>query len=258
MGGSGYVCSGAVADDGDTTGKASIVLTAAHCVNDQTEADGSGWARNWIFIPDFDTKSNLSTSDCASVETVYGCWTAQALVAHEGFTTAGGFSTEATQYDFAFAVVGAGGKGGGQQLDDVVGGYRLSFDLDSKARLSAFGYPAAGRYSGNDLTYCSGSPVTDPYNGVSGARDNWGLACKMTGGSSGGPWLITETTSDAVDSTLNASGNGGTLGSLNSYGYFGVRYMFGPVLDANAKAVYEVAKAGPTAGATGGIGVPKA
>ncbi len=244
MGRSGYVCSGAVADDGNTGGATSIVLTAAHCVNDQTKADGSGWAQNWIFIPDFDTKSNLSTSDCTSADTVYGCWTAQALVAHEGFTRAGGFTTQATQHDFAFAVVGAGGHGGAQ-LDAVVGGYPLSFDLQPSARLSAFGYPAAGKYSGNDLTYCSGSLITDPYNQVAGADDPWGLACKMTGGSSGGPWLVTETKGDSNDGTLNAVGDGGTLASLNSYGYSGVRYMFGPVLNSKAQALYAVAKAGP-------------
>ncbi len=249
MGGSGYVCSGAVADDGNTSGATSIVLTAAHCVNDQTKADGSGWADKWIFIPDFDTEPNLSTSSCASADTVYGCWSAQALVAPGAFTTAGGFTTEATQHDFAFAVVGAGGKTGEtpKQLDAVVGGgYTLTTSVTEGDRLSAFGYPAAGKYSGNDLTYCSGTIRTDPYNGISGADDNWGMSCKMTGGSSGGPWLATETSADGSGAMLGATGAGGTLASLNSYGYSGVKYMFGPVFNQDTLEVLATAKSGPS------------
>ena len=65
----------------------------------------------------------------------------------------------------------------------------------------------------------------------------------MTGGSSGGPWLVSQTTNDADTATLDASGNGGSIGSLNSYGYSGVRYMFGPVFDAKAKAVWDASSA---------------
>ncbi len=52
-------------------------------------------------------------------------------------------------------------------------------------KLYAFGYPAAGRYKGKDLTYCAGNIFTDQYND----DQTWGMACNMTGGSSGGPWL---------------------------------------------------------------------
>ena len=105
MGGQGYVCSGtAIAND--RAGYA-IVLTAGHCVYDETNGGGqlSGFATNWEFIPQFDSSPTFT---CAS--TAYGCWTAQALVANSGFTNAGGFTTAATHYDWGFAVVGTGGR----------------------------------------------------------------------------------------------------------------------------------------------------
>jgi hypothetical protein len=49
----------------------------------------------------------------------------------------------------------------------------------------------------------------------------------MTGGSSGGPWL------------RNASaGWGATLVSDNSYGYSGVKNMYGPIFNAETAATY--------------------
>jgi hypothetical protein len=45
------------------------------------------------------------------------------------------------------------------------------------------------------------------------------MACNMTGGSSGGPGRA-----DTTDPATNE----GRVGSLNSYGYSGLTYMFGP------------------------------
>jgi len=71
------------------------------------------------------------------------------------------------------------------------------------------------------------------------------MACKMTGGSSGGPWIRTEATTDDRETTLGADGKGGEISSLNSYGYTGVSFMFGPVFDDEAGDVYAKAKKGP-------------
>jgi hypothetical protein len=169
------------------------------------------------------------------------------LVAHSGFTTQSTYSTTATRHDFAFAVVGDGGKQElkSRSLDENVGAYELALTVGASQRLSAFGYPAAGKYNGLDLIYCSGSLIRDPYNAYTDNTDDpWGMSCGMTGGSSGGPWLVSETTdNDGSDATLNASGDGGSLGSLNSYGYPRVRYMFGPVFDYKTKAVWDAASA---------------
>jgi hypothetical protein len=235
MGGGNWVCSGSVVSDHRSG--ASIVLTAGHCAYDET-ADGAinGFATNWVFIPEYDTNPTLACQN-----TRYGCWTADALVVHQGFATAGGFNTQATLHDFAFAVVGPGGKSGTAQLDATVGSFPITFSGNFLGqKLYAFGYPAAGKYHGNDLVYCAGNVFTDEFNG----DDTWGMACGMTGGSSGGPWL----------SSFNENTGSGTVSSLNSYGYSGVKNMYGPKFNANTADVFDAAD--DPGGATGNTIVP--
>jgi len=222
MGGGDWQCSGSVANDANRSGY-SLVLTAGHCAVDETTGE---FATNWVFIPAWDAKPATFSTACSASK--YGCWTAQALVVHRGFATAGGFNTQATQYDWAFAVVGPGGSNGTTQLDTRVTPFALANfgQIGAGTKMSAFGFPAAGKYHGNDLTWCSGSIFTDAGN----ANLTWGMACDMTGGSSGGPWFA------------GFSSGVGTLGSLNSYGYSGVRNMYGPKFNSNTTAVYTAAK----------------
>jgi len=221
MHGARYTCSGSVANDGRAS--YSLVLTAGHCAYDEG-ANPPAFATNWIFIPEYDTAPG--GQDCSA--SLLGCWTADALVVHNGYATAGGFNTQATVHDFAFAVVGAGGKSRTAQLDSTVGSFAVSTNpLPVNSKLYAFGYPAAGKYSGTDLTYCAGPVFEDPYN----ARRTWGMTCDMTGGSSGGPWL----------SNFTESTGAGVLSSLNSYTYSGIRAMHGPKFNDNTQAVYAAA-----------------
>ncbi len=105
-----------------------------------------------------------------------------------------------------------------------VGSYPIAYPAISTGQgVHAFGYPAAGRYKGKDLTYCAGNTFNDPNN----SNLTWGIACNMTGGSSGGPWIGGFT-----------QAGGGTLTSLNSYGYSGLSNMYGPKFNANTQAVY--------------------
>lgn len=218
MGTSAYVCSGAVANDARSG--YSLVLTAAHCAYDEAARQ---FATNWLFIPEFDS---APTFTCAS--TVHGCWTASALVVHDGYASAGSFNTQATVHDFAFAVVGPGGKSGAAQLDATVGSFSIAFsDVSAGQKLYAFGYPASGKYRGKDLTYCAGPIFTDTNNDDL----TWGMECGMTGGSSGGPWL----------SSFSETSGSGTLSSVNSYGYSGVKNMYGPKFGATTKSVYDSA-----------------
>jgi V8-like Glu-specific endopeptidase len=220
--GSAWVCSGTAAQD--ARNGYSLVLTAGHCAYDET-AGGSanGFATNWIFIPEFDTSPTFACGN-----TTWGCWTADALVVDSGFATAGSYNSQATVHDFAFAVVGEGGKSGTAQLDSVVGSLPIAFNtVNSGDRLYAFGYPAAGKYHGNDLTYCAGPVSPDTRN----LSLTWGMACDMTGGSSGGPWLA----------GFDEGTGSGTLASLNSYGYSGIKSMYGPKFNANTESVYRAA-----------------
>jgi V8-like Glu-specific endopeptidase len=211
QGGSNWICSASVITDGSASNGFSTILTAGHCVYDGAD----GWATFWMFIPDFDDAPSYTCANSAR-----GCWTATNLGVHDTFFNGGGFGTNATvAVDYGFARVGLGGKGevGTIELDDLVGGYDLKTTATSNADTQwAFGYPAAGRYRGNNLVYCKGANLINDPNGA----NTWGMPCNMTGGSSGGPW---------VHGTSDPGTDGGKLvSSVNSYGYSGLTYMFGP------------------------------
>lgn len=224
MGASYYVCSGNVISDGASD--RSVVLTAGHCVYD--EAAGQ-FATNWVFIPGYDLAAAPLDGDLSfCAQTTYGCWTASALVVHSGYATAGSFNTQATLHDWGFAVLGFGGKATPRLVEDAIGvTMPTDFGGGSAVTVSAFGYPASGKYKGADLVYCRGPLTTDPKN------DNltWGVRCTMTGGSSGGPWLR-----DMDDAT-----GVGTQMSVNSYGYGGASVMYGPKLNSRTAATYAAA-----------------
>ena len=211
MGGSNWVCSASAIADSRSTH--SLVLTAGHCAYDEV---ARAFATNWTYVPSFDT---APTFTCA--QSTFGCWTAGGLVVHNGYATAGSFNTQATVHDFAIAIVGAGGKTNSQL--DALGTYGIAYPAISTGQsVHAFGYPAAGRYKGKDLTYCTGPTFNDQYN----SNLTWGIECNMTGGSSGGPWLASFT---------NAAG---TATSLNSYGYSGVSNMYGPKFNSDTQDVF--------------------
>jgi V8-like Glu-specific endopeptidase len=216
-----YTCSGSVT--ADSRSNYSLVLTAAHCAYDEAK---DVFATKWMFIPDYES---APTRTCD--KTKYGCWTATALVVHKGWASEESFTSKATQHDFAFAVVGAGGKITSDkfQLDETVGAFPITFSaLGKDTPVYAFGYPAAGKYNGTKLIYCAGPVGFDTRND----KMTYSLACDMTGGSSGGPWF----------SGFDEVTGEGTQVSLNSYGYRTVKAtMYGPKFGDPTKAVYAAA-----------------
>ncbi len=212
LGGSDWVCSGSVATD--TQANTSLVLTAGHCVYDDRANE---FATNWMFVPDYET---AGTFNCDVAR--FGCWTADALI-----TTTAWRDSDFNE-DYAFAVLGAGGKTGESlQLDSTVGAQAISFFVPQPRLIYAFGYPAARPYNGQKLAYCTGTTFADPY----GSTD-YGLACDMTGGASGGPWFA----------DFDAATGAGTLTSVNSFKYRGLsKYMFGPYFDAYGQQTYNTA-----------------
>jgi hypothetical protein len=240
MSGSYYVCSATVVNDGSTSNSKSVVLTAGHCIID--ESNGT-FATNWMFIPNYDAAPEpLTTSGSFCSKTKHGCWTATALYGRQEFASAGGFNQQAIEHDWGFAVMGPNSWTGPatatkHELDDAVGSQAIAFtamNTTSPAdRAYAFGYPASGKYRGNDLVYCLGSVGTDPLAN----NKTYRLGCNMTGGSSGGGWMAYPLT----------SGGDGTLRSANSYGYSGITAMHGPIFNAATAATFNAALAGNSA-----------
>ena len=232
IGNARYVCSGSVVTESDT-GR-SIVLTAGHCIWDQATR---AFVTNFLFIPDYDTNP---TSTCAN--TVYGCWTASALVAHNGWTSETTLNNRSLQYDWGFAVMNPGGLSGTAQLDSTVGSFPLAIDgFSTGSQAFSFGYPAGAPYAGADLTYCSELLTQDAGTG----NVTWEMSsCTMTGGSSGGPWM----SSFATDR--------GGLSSVNSYGYTGLVGMYGPKFNANTTATFDLAMTSTANAIVGGVTPP--
>ena len=231
LGGTDYICSGSVVNDGSTTDDHAVVLTAGHCVTDNT---AGSFATNFMFIPQFDTKP---TYTCANTQ--LGCWVADALYADTLFATAGGFNDQAVTHDWGFARLGAGGFQN-KQLDSLVAPFGIQVNKNFNGQvLSAFGYPAAGKYHGSDLVYCKG-PVGQDANT---SNATWSMACDMTGGSSGGPW-VQASQSDYSDAVLS---------SLNSYGYSGVKNMYGPKFTNGTTSALGAADAGGAPAANSGV-----
>jgi hypothetical protein len=223
MSSSYYVCSGSVATE-SVSGR-SVVVSAGHCVFDESNGQ---FATNWMFIPDYDAApAPLDTQGNFCAQTQWGCWTATSLVVHEGYATAGGFNDQAVQYDWGFAVMGNGGHAN-TQLDATVGSQSVSFtSVSLGTTVSAFGYPAAQKYKGNDLIYCQGPVRTDSFTDDL----TYGVTCNMTGGSSGGPWFA----------PFDDGAGAGTQMSVNSYGYSGDKSMYGPIFNSNTQATWNTA-----------------
>lgn len=227
LGENNYVCSGALVNDG--LSDRAIVLTAAHCVYGSVTKDNSvyDFARNWIFIPNFDSNPIFNCSINTN-----RCWYASNLVVRSEYVNAGGFNAQAIQHDWAFAVVYPDGLNG-TLLPDTTPVPQNSFNLDingfsaSNQISYAFGYPAGLPYSGSDLVFANG-PISIDIN-----YSTWGMASKMTGGSSGGPWL----------SNFNTTTKSGNLSSLNSYKYNrDSTRMYGPRFNAKTQATFDAAK----------------
>lgn len=213
-----YICSGTLISD--TASDRSIALTAGHCSYDA--ADG-GFARNWTFYPEFDTNATYTCS-----QSKWGCWVATALAVHNGFAQSGGFNTQATTYDWSFAVLKNGGFGNNLAETALGGAMARSFTAPSVgSQTFNFGYPAAGKYHGYDLVYCADQIFNDPLN----SNLTFGVDCDMTGGSSGGPWLA----------NFNSSTGAGTVDSVNSYGYSGQKKEYGPKFNSNTSTTYNAA-----------------
>lgn len=181
------------------------VITAGHCLN----AGPGNFASRWMFVPGYRNGGQP-----------YGAWTARRLFTPTEWRTRG-----AIDYDIGFAVLNTRQ---GRHLTDVVGALPIGFNQPRGAYVHAFGYPAVGSYDGNWLYYCRDTPRPDRY----GSADQ-GIACVMSEGSSGGPWLT----------GFNPRSGAGTVTSVNSFSYDDSPHvMWGPYLGNAARSLHATAQ----------------
>jgi hypothetical protein len=191
-GAANYVCSGTAL----TSGNESVVWTAGHCVN---EGPGAFYA-NWAFVPAYKDGARP-----------YGTWTARTLLTTAAWGQGGDFS-----YDLGAAVMNTSG---GQTLTDTVGSRGAAFNQAAGQHYLAHGYPAAPPFTGGRMFICEADLGT---RDTSANPATMGIGCDMTGGSSGGGWVV-----------------GNNVLSVNSYGYSNQpNVMYGPYQGAVAQQLY--------------------
>lgn len=189
-GGSDYVCSGTVV----VSSNESTVLTAGHCVH------GGSFVTNFIFVPAYDNG-----------DAPFGEWPATDL-----YTTDEWASSEDFSYDAAFALIGTQG---GATLEDTVGSRGIVFNQDPFQDVEAIGYPAGFPFDGESMRVCE--TTIDAIDGPAGAPMQ--IPCDMTGGSSGGGWVMNEQ----------------YLHSVVSYGYLELPgFLYGPYFGSTIEELY--------------------
>jgi hypothetical protein len=197
LGGSDYVCSATAL----LSGNDSVVWTAGHCVNQGPGA----YATNWSFVPAYKDGS-----------APFGEFPARELLTTTAWRRSGDFS-----YDLGAAAVSTAR---GRSLTDAVGGRGIRFQYPRSQQYRSHGYPAGSPFTGQRLWVCDAPWATDD---TAASPPSMGIGCNMTGGSSGGGWIV-----------------GTRVYSVNSYGYASEpNVMYGPYQANVAHLLYDQAAA---------------
>jgi hypothetical protein len=178
-----FVCSGKVIATGVSAHR-SLVLTAGHCVNSGGRQISSNpdeyvegtWSTGVLVCPAFH-----------SGDAPFGCWQGQKLFALKGWSLKSNL-----RRDVGMIVTHL--NDGGQRIADVVGAMGIGWNLNRIQAYNIQGYPAAAPFDGKRKIYCKSSRFRDdlrldvffPDFGPS----TLSAGCDMTGGASGGGWVI--------------------------------------------------------------------
>jgi V8-like Glu-specific endopeptidase len=180
-----------------------LVITAGHCVFDAGATDR--WATNWMFVPG---KKDGNEP--------YGRWTAKRLATTSGWKGGGNL-----HFDVGAAVMK---RKDGRKLQNVVGGRGIAFGRGRNQTFDAYGYPAKSPFTGGRLWHCKSGNVDNDDPPGRGPR-TMGISCDMTGGSSGGGWVV-----------------GGKVESVVSYGYaLSIDRLYGPYFGSAVRHLYRSA-----------------
>jgi V8-like Glu-specific endopeptidase len=211
LGDTNYTCSGTLV----RSKRALVVLTAAHCVT-----NGHGrWAVNWTFVPGYKHGAEP-----------YGQYTARRFFVSPRWK--GPAASE--RYDVAFVrVIPSSLYRPKSRPAKPPGGLPIRFAASETApqqgRAYVFGYPALPPYTGQYPNYCAGPAASSATR-----QGSAGIACAMTAGDSGGPWLT----------GFSPLTGAGTITAVTAYKLSGdLQTLYGTVLGPTARALYLKASA---------------
>jgi hypothetical protein len=164
----------------------SVVVTAGHCVNGGGRR-GRWYKDRWAFVPAY-----------RFGQRPFGVFPARYLD-----TTVQWRRSGSENFDVGAAVVGRNGRG--ETLDEAVGGVGIAFNLSPRQTFAVHGYPAEEPFDGETQRVCPSAPFIghDPDSFSFPGPLNLSVRCDVTGGASGGGWII----------------DGKTLNGVTDYGY---------------------------------------
>ena len=188
-----YVCSGSSVQSAPRQ----VVFTAGHCMDD---GDGHP-SSHVVFVPAYRSGS-----------APYGIFAARHTWVLPAWKNGGDDAYDEGAFD-------VGRNGRGKTLQGQVGALGFAWDQSRLQHWDLIGYPAEYPFSGEKPVICEASHAFDDTavlanDDPSPGYDTIGVGCDMTGGSSGGPWIL-------------GLGRGNYLDGVVSYGY-----------DVQPKAIY--------------------
>jgi V8-like Glu-specific endopeptidase len=210
----------------------STVVTAGHCVNNtDLLGEDDQWAANEMFVPGYHDG-----------EAPYGKFVGRiGVAASTWLQNDAQNSRRFDRYDQAFLVLNTDAQG--RRLQDVVGAAQtIGFDQPGGQLVYQFGYPRAAsdparsglpEYTGERLAYCTGQ--TRQYPGTTDfpePKGQWGTACVMGGGSSGGPRMAGFDPRSGLGTVVGVNTQGAFFDSAGNVCDYGdpacTRYLVGP------------------------------
>lgn len=181
--GSSFVCSASAISSTNRR----LIWTAGHCLS-----DGEGtFSTNVVFVPAYRPGTTPAEP--------FGRWSACGLYT----TTAWHINGDIAQDLGAIQSCDRSGT----RLHNVTGSLGFLANASRKQHWHPFGYPAGAPFDGRRMIACAASFAVND----SGSPNPIGIGCDMTGGSSGGPWIVRYSPDTA--GTVNQ------INGLNSYGY---------------------------------------
>jgi trypsin-like peptidase len=206
------LCSGALVD----APNGSVVATAAHCIKNPEDPKTP---RESYFLPGYDAGPRTR----AAIRRAG--WRVRAARTAPGWDVRRPLR-RILPHDWGFLVLA---RRHGRSAEARYGANRLRFGASAPGgrpdRLVALGYPVAAPFDGRRLQYCAGD-VTVAAGPKANAGDFVLSPCRLTQGSSGGPWLA----------GFDRRAGGGTLVAVTSVGAPGT--VLGRPFPAAARKVF--------------------
>ena len=189
-----FVCSASVI-------QRNTVVTAGHC------NFGSGqFATNRMFCPSYNN---------GGVNPQRGCWAAV-----NSKTSAGWVNNGDPDYDYACLIMATSGTVWNAPIGNVTGWFGRAWNFSSRQVERDFGYPAGAPFNGR-LIIDVASPEWYEHDFTAGGQVSKIMGNDMTGGSSGGPWILGFNHASAefadTDGSIETDPGGNWVNGVNSH-----------------------------------------